>query len=86
MLRKKFTEADILHNSDMLEIGTYTTTGAIYAVNDGANTYALYDKLLPVVQNMQVQHNKNTNDPFAFVTDSRLAKAMLHYKHTSKYG
>ena len=80
--KKKLTEADVLHNSDMLEIGTYTTTGAIYGINDSANTYALYEKLCPVVQDMQMQHNKTTLDPFAFVTDSRLAKAMLHYKHT----
>ena len=49
---------------------------------DSSNTYALYEKLCPVVQDMQMQHNKTTLDPFAFVTDSRLAKAMLHYKHT----
>lgn len=80
--KKKFTEADILHNQDCLALPSYEASAGQYASADSANTYALFEKLMPVAEKMWQAHNQSGhNTPFAFQTDCKFAKAMLYYKH-----
>lgn len=79
--KKKLTEADILHNSDMLEIGTYEASGVDYACCDSANALGLYKTLSPEVEKFAKEHYKESREQFAPITDNKLTKAMLYYKH-----
>ena len=80
--KKKLTDADIQHNEDMQVIGTYYSSPLKYACYDSGSTYALWEKLMPVVEKMWAKHKAHSDEPFALETDCRLARAMLHYKHT----
>ena len=80
--KKKFTESDIIHNSDCLELPSYECSAGQYAIFDSSGTYALFEKCMPVAERMWKSHSSKSSNPFALQTDARLAKAMLHYKHT----
>lgn len=79
--KKKFTEQDIIHNSDCLELPSYEASAGQYAVADSSNTIALFNKCMPVAERMWQKHCSNNSNPFAFQTDCRFAKSMLYYKH-----
>lgn len=79
--KKKLTDLDVLHNSDMLEIGTYEASGTAYAVADSCNTVALYNVLKPEIERLLKIHAKESKETFSAITDNKLTKAMLYYKH-----
>lgn len=82
--KKKFTDADILHNKDCLELPSYEASAGQYAVFDSAGTFALKEKCMPVAMQMWKKHlnGPHKNNPYCLQTDSRFAKAMLFYKHS----
>lgn len=80
--KKKFTDADLIHNADCLELQSYEASAGQYAVFDSSGTYALFETCMPVAEDFWRRHVKSSIHPFALATDARLARAMLHYKHT----
>lgn len=80
--KKKFTESDILHNQDCLELPSFESSAGQYAIFDSSCTYGLFQKLMPICEKMWKKHTKNSKLPYALQTDGRFAKAMLFYKHS----